>query len=153
MYFLNLGVAASYRLRWVWLAWARRSWTDRWWRRRARTRLPKARKTLAKRSSQLKPTTAKFTTSMDFWVSFGHPLGLPLARVGLNLIKLKFSPNSSQLSQVFHRLATSANSRQIVLLLLLCDYAVAFRQFNGFLANWLDLAVSFGHSPMQVLIL
>ena len=50
------------------------------------------------------------------WVSFGHPLGsswLELDRVsGLNLIKLKFSPNSSQ---VFHRLATSANSSQVIL--------------------------------------
>ena len=66
------------------------------------------------------------------WVSFGHPLGLSwleLGRVGLNFIELKFSPTSSQ---AFLRFAISANSRQIVLLLL-CDYAVVFRQLNGFL--------------------
>ena len=38
------------------------------------------------------------------------PTWLELDRVGLNLIKLKFSPNSRQ---VFHRLATSANSSQL----------------------------------------
>ena len=43
------------------------------------------------------------------WVPFAHPLGLELDRVGLNF-KLKFSPNSRH---VFHRLATSANSRQV----------------------------------------
>ena len=66
------------------------------------------------------------------WVSFGHPLGLSwleLDRIGLNLFKLKFSPNSSQ---VFHHLATSANSRQSVLLLL-GDCLVVVRQSNGFL--------------------
>ena len=65
------------------------------------------------------------------WVSFGHPLGLSwleLDRVGSNLIKLTFSPNSSQ---VFHRLAISTNSCQAVLLLL-CDHAVVFRQLNVF---------------------
>ena len=43
--------------------------------------------------------------------------GILLDRVGFNLIKLKFSPNSSR---VFHCLATSANSHQ-VFLLSLCD--------------------------------
>ena len=38
------------------------------------------------------------------------PTWSELDRVGLNLIKLKFSPNSSQ---VFHRLATSVNSIQL----------------------------------------
>ena len=98
-------------------------------------------------SSQLEPS---FQLGWS-WVSFGQPLGsrwMELDRVGMNLIKLKFSPNSSQ---VFHRLATSANSSQVVLLLLgVC--AVVVRQLNGFLANWVDLAVSFGHLPMQVLI-
>ena len=80
------------------------------------------------------------------WVSFGqHPLGpswLELVRVGLDLIKLKLSPKSSQ---DFHHLA---NSSQVVFLLL-GDCAVAVRQLNGFL----DLAVPFYHPPMQVLIL
>ena len=81
------------------------------------------------------PNTSQLEPSSQLrwsWVSFGHPLGLSwleLDRVGLNLIKVKFSPNSSQ---VFHRLATSANSHQVVLLLL-CAYAVVFRQLNGFL--------------------
>ena len=81
-------------------------------------------------SSQLEPSSQLRWS----WRSFGHPLGLSwleLDRVGLNLIKLKFSPNSSR---VFHRLATSANSRQVVLLLL-CDYAAVFRQLHGFLRS------------------
>ena len=108
----------------------------------------RSNKALAKRYSQLKPTRAKFTTSLELGIVW-PPTWLELARVGLNLIKLKFSPNSSQ---VFHRLATSANYNQVVLLLL-SDYVVVFRQLNGFVASWLDLAVSFGHPPMQVLIL
>ena len=53
-----------------------------------------------------KPIRAKFTSSMELGIAW-PPTWLELARVGLNLIKLKSSPNSSQ---VFHRLATSANS-------------------------------------------
>ena len=101
-----------------------------------------------KRSSQLKPTRAKFTTWMELGIVW-PPTRLELDQVGLNLIKLRFSPNSSQF---FHRLATSANSRH-VLLLLLCDYAVVFRQLNGFLQAGSTWAVSFGHLPMQVLVL
>ena len=108
-------------------------------------------KALAKRSSQLTPTRAKFTTSMELVIVW-PPTWFVLARVGLNFIKLKFSPN---LSRIFHRLATSAtqaNYRQ-VLLFLLCDYAIVFKQLNGFLEKWLDLAVPFGDLPTQVLIL
>ena len=81
----------------------------------------------------------------------GYRLATHMARVGvgLNLIKLKFSPNSSH---IFLRLATSANFLQVVLLLL-CEYAFIFRQLSGFLASWLDLAVPFGHPPMQAFIL
>ena len=62
------------------------------------------------------PNSSQFEPSSQLrWscVSFGHPLGLSwleLDRVGFNLIKLKFSPN---LSQVFHCLATLANSSQL----------------------------------------
>ena len=85
---------------------------------------------LVKRHSQLKPTRAKFTTSTDLGIVW-PPTWLELDGAGLNLIKLKSSPNSRQ---VFHRSAISANStnsRQVVL--LLCEYAVVFRQLNGFL--------------------
>ena len=107
-------------------------------------------KALAKQSSQLKPTRAKFTALMELGIVW-PPTWLELSRVGLNLIKLKFSPNSIQ---VFHRLAISANSRQVVLFLLR-DYAVVFRQLNGFLqagSTW-RYRLAFGHPPMQVLIL
>ena len=82
-------------------------------------------------SSQLEPSSQLRWS----WVSFGHPLGLSwleLDRAGWNLIKLKFSPNSSQ---VFHRLATTVYSSQLSpsCFELLCDYAVIFRQVNGFL--------------------
>ena len=110
--------------------------------------MPEAVLAPAKRSSQFKPTRAKLTAWMELGIVW-PPTWLELARVGLKLIKLKFSPNSSH---VFHRLATSAYSTEVVLALL-CDYAVVFKQLNGFLASCLDLAVSFGHPPMQVLIL
>ena len=74
------------------------------------------------------PTQANSSQVHNF-DGVGYRLATHLACVGLNLIKLKFSPNSCQ---VFHRLATLANSRQVVLSLL-CDYAVVFRQLNGFL--------------------
>ena len=85
------------------------------------------RKALAKRSSQLKPTRAKFTTSMELGIVW-TTTWFELARVGSSWL----SANSNQ---VFHRLATSANSSQLsqVVLLLLCDYVVVFRQLNGFL--------------------
>ena len=80
-------------------------------------------------------------------VQVGYRLTTYLAGVEstflLNLIKLKFSPNSTQ---VFYRLATSANSSQLVLLLL-GDCVVVGRQLNGFLASWLDLTVTFRHQP------
>ena len=83
----------------------------------------------------------------------GYRLAFHLARVGWvgsgwhEPIKLKFSLNSSK---VFHRLATSANSSQVILLFL-GDCPVVVRELNGFLASWLDLAEPFGHPPMQVL--
>ena len=94
----------------------------------------------AKRSSQLKPTRAKFTTSMELGIVW-PPTCLELARVR---IELKFWPNSSQ---VFHRLATSANSSQLSpsCFVIVMYYVVVFRQFEWFLASWLDLAVWFGH--------
>ena len=57
------------------------------------------------------------------------PTWLELDGVGLNLIKLKFSPNSSQVSTVWPPQSTQANSRQVGLLLLCRDYAVVFRQY------------------------
>ena len=59
-------------------------------------------------SSQIEPRSQR-----RWSVSFGHPLGLSwleLNRVTLNLIKLKFSPNSSH---IFHRFDSSANSSQL----------------------------------------
>ena len=82
--------------------------------------------TLAKRHSQLKPTRAKFSTYMELGIVW-EPTWFELDRVGLNLIKLKFSPN---LNQVFHGLATSS---QVVLLFVTC--AVMVRQLNGFHAS------------------
>ena len=55
------------------------------------------------------PTQANSSQVHNF-DGVGYRLATHLAWVGLNLIKLKFSPNSSQL---FHRLATSANSSQL----------------------------------------
>ena len=110
-------------------------------------------KTRAKRSSQLEPTRAKFTTSMELGIVW-PPTWLELARVGstwLDLIKLKFSLNSSQ---VFHSLATSINSSQLspscfVIVLWLRG---RLKTIKWFLASWLDLAVSFGHPPMHVFV-
>ena len=66
---------------------------------------------------QLKPTQAKFTTSMELGIVW-PPTWLELARVGLNLIKVKFPPNSSQVfSTVCALQSIQANSRQVVLLL------------------------------------
>ena len=66
---------------------------------------------------------------------------LELDRVGLNLIKLKFSPNSSQVSTVWPPQSTLAK------LVCYC-YAVTTRSYSDntelFLARWLDLAASFG---------
>ena len=45
------------------------------------------------------------------------PTWLELARVGLNLIKLEFSPNWSHVSTVWPPQPTQANARQVVLLL------------------------------------
>ena len=119
-------------------------------------RYDRASKALAKRYTQLKPTRAKFTTSMELGIVWA-PTWFELDRVGFNLIKLKLSPNCSQ---VFHHLANSSQ----VLLLLLCDYAVVFRQLNCFLPAgspwqyrlatgrckfwfcWLELGVPFGQT-------
>ena len=81
----------------------------------------------------LKPTRVKLST----WSKLGivwSPTWLELDRAFLHLIKLKFSPNSSQ---GVHHLATSKQ----VALLLLGDGAVVVSKLNGFLASWLDLTV------------
>ena len=78
------------------------------------------------------------------------PTLLELDRVGLNLIKLKVSPNSSQ---VFYRLAPSANFRQVGMFLLGERAVVVRHAMNDFLASWLDLALPFGYLLMQVLIM
>ena len=70
-------------------------------------------KALAKRYSQLEPTQAN-SSQVSNLDGIGYSLATHLDRFGLNLMKLKCSPNSSQ---VFQRLGTSANSRQIDLLL------------------------------------
>ena len=63
------------------------------------------------------PNSRKLEPSSQQFDGFGYRLATHLAWVGsswiesgLNLMKLKFSPNASQ---VFHRLATSANSSQL----------------------------------------
>ena len=96
---------------------------------------------------QLKPTRAKFTTSMELGIVW-PPTWLELDRVGLNLIKLKFSPNSSH---VFHRLATSANSSQFSpsCFVIVMWLRGRIQTVERFLANWPDLTVPFGHPPMQ----
>ena len=81
----------------------------------------------------LKPTRVKLST----WSKLGtvwSPTWLALDRAFLHLIKLKFSPNSSQ---GVHHLATSKQ----VALLLLGDGAVVVSKLNGFLPSWLDLTV------------
>ena len=72
------------------------------------------------RPSQLMPTQAKFTTSME--------LGIVCRLLGLSWLKL--DRVGLNLSQVFDRLATSANSRQFILLLL-CDYTRSYSE------NWM----------------
>ena len=95
----------------------------------------------------LLPTQANSSQVFNF-DRVGCRLTTHLDGVGLNLIKFKCSPNSSK---VFDCLATWANSSQVVLLLS-CDCAVVVRPLNGLLVSWLDLAVPFGHPPMQVSI-
>ena len=74
---------------------------------------------LVKRSSQLMSTRAKFWTWSKLGV-VGPPTWLELDRVGLNLIKLKLSPNPSQ---VFHGLSTKSQ--------LLQSCFVIFRWLRG----------------------
>ena len=62
------------------------------------------------------------------------PTWLELAGVGSSWLEWW---SSSNCRHVFHRLATSANSRQVVLLLL-GDFAVVVGKLNGFLASWLS---------------
>ena len=64
-----------------------------------------------------------------------------------------FRPTRARFSTVWLLRSTQANSCQAVLLLRIGDCAIVVRQLNSFLASWLDLAVPFGHPPMQVLIL
>ena len=85
-------------------------------------------KVLAKQS-QLKPTRAKFTTSKE--LGFVSP---PTSRLELAWIwsSLNFRPTRAKFSTVWPPQPNQSNSSQVVLLLL-CDYAVVFRQLNGFL--------------------
>ena len=103
----------------------------------------------------------------------GYRLATHLARIGLNLIKLKCSPNSSkvfhpgQLEQSFSprptraKFFTQANSSKVFhpgQLEPSCLVVVSWLRGRSqtiakFLPSWFDLAVPFGHSPMQVLIL
>ena len=107
------------------------------------------------------PNTSQLSSQVHNFDGVGYRLAPHLAPISFKLMKLKFAPNSSQ---VFHHLATSANSPQVVLLLL-CDHAVVLRQLNGFLqagstwryrlatrrckfwfcnSPWLELGVPFG---------
>ena len=76
-------------------------------------------KALSKRSSQLKPTRAKFTTSMELGIVW-PPTWLALARVGTSWLEF-------DQAQVFAQLEPSFPPFGQVVLLLLCDYAVALR--------------------------
>ena len=88
---------------------------------------------------------AQATSSQFFHLDgVGCRLATHFARVGRGWIELAWIRSSSNLrptpaSRVFHCLATSANSNQVVLLLL-GDCAVVVRQLKGFLESWLRLA-------------
>ena len=76
------------------------------------------------------------------------PTWLELDRVGLNWIKLKFSPNSSD---VFHRLAASANSSQLspsCFVIVLWPRG-RIQTIEWFLASWLDLVVRLATHPCK----
>ena len=81
-----------------------------------------------KRYFQSKPTRGKFSTCME------------LAQI--------FAQLKQSFSTVWPPPPTGASSSCFVIIGLYCADVV--RQLNGFLASWLDLAVPFGHSPMQV---
>ena len=103
-------------------------------------------------SSKLEQTRAKFTTSMELG-SVSPPTWYELARVGSNwleLIKLKFSPSSSQVN----RLATSAKSSQLKpsCFVIVMWLRGGIQTIEWFLSSWLDSVESFGHPLMHVLI-
>ena len=70
----------------------------------------------------------------------GPPTWLELDWVGLNLIKLRFSPNSSQVFPPFGHLSQLSPSYVLIVMWL----RGRTRKIEWFLASWLDLAV-----PMQ----
>ena len=72
------------------------------------------------------------------------PTWLELARVALNLIKLKLSP---WLEPCFHRLGKLANSRQSCSVIVMGPRG-RIQTIEWFLAIWLDLAIPFAHPPM-----
>ena len=80
-------------------------------------------------SSQLDPSSQLQWS----WVAFGHPLGLRWASW------LEFDQ-----AQIFAQLEPSCF---VVVVWLRCR----IQTIERFLAKWLDLAVSFGHRPMQLL--
>ena len=75
------------------------------------------------------PTRAKFTTSMELGIVWVGSSSIELAWIWSNS---NFRSTQAKFSTVCPPQPTQANSRQVVLLLL-CDYAVVFRQLNGFL--------------------
>ena len=89
-------------------------------------------KALAKRSSKLKPSSQLRLS----WASFGHPLGLSWIELAWIWSSSNFRPPTrAKFFTVWPLQPTQANSRQVVLLLLY-DYAMVFKQLNGFLENW-----------------
>ena len=66
------------------------------------------------------------------WVSFGCPLGLNVLELAWIWSSSNFRPTRAKISTVWPPQPTQACSRQVVWLLLR-DYAVVFRQLNGFL--------------------
>ena len=98
------------------------------------------------RCSQLKRTRTKFTTSMDLGIVW-PPTWVELARDGLNLIKLKFALNSSQMSTSGQSASSSQLSPSCFVIVLWPRGRIP--TIEWFLAIWLDLAVSFGHPAMR----
>ena len=84
--------------------------------------------TVAKRSSQLKPSSPLRWR----WASFGHPLGLSWTELAWIWSSSNFRPTRAKYSTVWPHQPTQANSRQVVLLLL-CTTRSYSDNLNGFL--------------------
>ena len=97
------------------------------------------------------PTRAKFTTSMELGIIW-PPTWLELARVGSSWLEFDQAQMFAQLEQSFppfgHLSQLSPSCFVIVMWL-----RGRIQTIGWFLGSWLDLAVPFGHPPMQVLIL